>query len=343
MNIVVLCGGISTEREISISSGTMVCKGLREYGHNAVLMDVYFGLDSLDVFEKAEKSYDVDAESAVIRSYSEKLEEEKKVRKRFFGKNVLELCQEADIVFMALHGKYGEDGLCQAAFDLNGIKYTGSGYLASAIGMDKGATKQMFLAYGVPTANSVWIKKGEDTNLSVYEMEYPVVVKACNGGSSVGVYIVNNDEEYNEAVKMCFELDDKILVEDYIKGREFSIGVLAGKALPVVEIIPKKGWYDYKNKYEAGAVDEICPAKLSNELTEKIQRVAEQACKSLGCEPYSRADILMDDDENMFCLEVNTLPGMTPTSLIPREAKAIGIDFPMLCNMLVELSLEKYQ
>ncbi|MCR5703132.1 MAG: D-alanine--D-alanine ligase [Eubacterium sp.] len=343
MNIVVLCGGISTEREISISSGTMVCKGLREYGHNAVLMDVYFGLDSLDVFEKAEKSYDVDAESAVIRSYSEKLEEEKKVRKRFFGKNVLELCQEADIVFMALHGKYGEDGLCQAAFDLNGIKYTGSGYLASAIGMDKGATKQMFLAYGVPTANSVWIKKGEDTNLSIYEMEYPVVVKACNGGSSVGVYIVNNEEEYNEAVKMCFELDDEILVEDYIKGREFSIGVLAGKALPVVEIIPKKGWYDYKNKYEAGAVDEICPAKLSDELTEKMQRVAEQACKSLGCEPYSRADILMDDDENMFCLEVNTLPGMTPTSLIPREAKAIGIDFPMLCNMLVELSLEKYQ
>ncbi len=343
MNIVVLCGGISTEREISITSGSMVCAGLREYGHNAVMLDVYFGNDDLDVFEKAEKEYDIRKEKEIIQSYTEKIEEEQKTRTLFFGKNVIALCQKADIVFMALHGKYGEDGLCQAAFDLNGIKYTGSGYLASAIGMDKGATKQMFKGFGVPTPDSLWLKKTDEFDTHRLKAKYPVVVKACNGGSSVGVYIVQNEEDFNEAVENCFKLDDEILIEKYVKGREFSVGVLSGKALPIVEIIPKNGWYDYKNKYEAGATEDVCPAHLSVELTEKMQKIAEQACDAIGVVAYARADILMDQDENMYCLEVNTLPGMTPTSLVPMEAKAIGFDFPELCNMLVELSLEKYQ
>ncbi len=343
MNIVVLCGGISTEREISITSGYRVCEGLRSYGHNAVMMDVYFGNESLDILENAKEEYDLEKEKAIIEGYTEILEEEMKSRSLFFGKNVIAICQKADIVFMALHGKCGEDGLCQAAFDLNGIKYTGSGHLASAIGMDKGITKQMFKAYGVPTPESMWIKKTDQINYDELNLKYPVVVKACNGGSSVGVIIAQNREEFDEAIQNCFELDDEVLIEKYVKGREFSVGVVSGKALPIVEIIPKNGWYDYKNKYQAGATEDICPAPLSKELTEKMQRIAEDACDSIGVVAYARADVLMDDEENMYCLEVNTLPGMTPTSLVPMEAKAIGFDFPELCNMLVELSLEKYQ
>ena len=171
-------------------------------------------------------------------------------------------------------------------------------------------------------------------------MKVPVVVKACNGGSSVGVVLVHQESEYEDAVKTCFELDNQILVEDFIKGREFSIGVINKKALPVVEIIPRDGWYDYKNKYN-GATEEVCPAELNEELTKKMQKVAEDACNAIGCEPYARADVMMDADGNMFCLEVNTLPGMTATSLVPQEAKAVGMDFPTLCDYLVELSLKK--
>ena len=342
MNIVVLCGGISTEREVSISSGTMVCNALRKKNHNAILMDVYFGIEDTDIFHKSKNTYDVMKEKEHIQSLSAKVEDMKKIRKGFFGTNVIEVCQNADIVFMALHGKYGEDGICQAAFDLYGIKYTGSGHLASAIGMDKGVTKQIFLSQNVPTAKSVWIKKGESTELSNYGMKVPVVVKACNGGSSVGVVIVKEESEYEHALNTCFELDEQILIEEFIVGREFSIGVIDKKALPVVEIIPKTGWYDYKNKYAAGAVEEVCPANLSKELTEKMQKVAEDAYNAVGCEPYARADVMMDSEGNMYCLEINTLPGMTPTSLVPQEAQAVGMDFPTLCDYLVELSLKKY-
>lgn len=337
MNIVVLCGGNSTEREVSINSGSMVCEALRKKNHNAILMDVYFGLEDIDIFEKSASEYDVESVKKNIQSLSDKVSED---RRSFFGNNVIEICQKADIVFMALHGKNGEDGKCQAAFDLYGIKYTGSGHLASAIGMDKGVTKQIFMSKGVPTAKSVWIKKGESTDLKDYGMKVPVVVKACNGGSSVGVVLVHQENEYEDAVKTCFELDNQILVEDFIKGREFSIGVINKKALPVVEIIPRDGWYDYKNKYN-GATEEVCPANLNDELTKKIQKVAEDACNAIGCEPYARADVMMDADGNMFCLEVNTLPGMTATSLVPQEAKAVGMDFPTLCDYLVELSLKK--
>ena len=213
----------------------------------------------------------------------------------------------------------GEDGKCQATFDLYGIKYTGSGHLASAIGMDKALQNRFLCAKGVPTAKSVWIKKGEDTSLEAHGMKAPVVVKACNGGSSVGVVLVHQESEYEDAVETCFELDNQIFVEDFIEGREFSIGVINKMALPVVEIIPRDGWYDYENKYKEGATEEVCPANLNDELTKKIQKVAEDACNAIGCEAYSRADVMMDADGNMFCLEVNTLPGMTATVLFLRK------------------------
>ncbi len=339
MNIVVLCGGISTERDVSIKSGYNVCEALRSKGHNAIMLDVYFGDSDANILDKTGKDYSVDNAREEIIALSDKID---KNRQNFFGENVIKICQKADAVFMALHGKYGEDGLCQAAFDLNGIKYTGSGHLASAIGMDKGVTKQIFMAQNVPTAKSVWIKKGESTNLKDYNMSVPVVVKACNGGSSIGVVIVKEESEYANAVETCFELDEQILIEEFIEGREFSVGVMGGVALPVVEIIPRMGWYDYENKYLPGAVEEVCPAEISPELTEKMQRIAEQAYNAIGCEPYARVDVMMNNAGDMYCLEVNTLPGMTSTSLIPQEAAVIGLDFPSLCEKLVELSLNRY-
>ena len=174
-------------------------------------------------------------------------------------------------------------------------------------------------------------------------MSLPLVVKACNGGSSVGVVLVKDEKDYQNAVEECFKYDNEILIEDFIEGREFSIGVLNGKALPIVEIIPREGWYDYENKYKDGATTHVCPANLSDELTEKMQQVAVDACDAIGCSLCSRADVMMDKAGNMFCLEVNTLPGMTSTSLIPDEARAIGVDYPSLCNKIVELSLNKYK
>ena len=342
MNIIVLCGGNSTEREVSINSGYNICEALRSKGHNAVLLDAFFGTKNSNVLQDAQSGYDVLKERDAISPMSEKLKE-KADRKSFFGENVIEICSEADIVFMALHGKNGEDGKCQAAFDLFGIKYTGSGSLASAMGMDKAVTKQIFMSTNIDTAKSVWIKKGEDTSLEHYNMRVPVVVKACNGGSSLGVVLVKDVSEYESALAECFALDSQVLVEDYIDGREFSVGVIDNKALPIVVIIPNQGWYDYENKYKDGATTHVCPAELSRELTEKMQKLAEKAYAAIGCEPYARIDIMMDQNENMYCLEINTLPGMTSTSLIPDEARAVGIDYPTLCEKIVHLSLEKYQ
>lgn len=343
MNVAVLCGGISTEREISIKSGANVCKALRSIGHNAVLVDAYFGIDDPDIFEHSENDYDIEMEKYRLDSMTSSIKSYTLQGRPFFGKNVLYVCEQSDIVFMALHGKYGEDGLVQATLDLFCIKYTGSGYTASAIGMDKGVTKQIFLSKNVPTPKSIWIKENEDADFLKTGMEFPVVVKVCNGGSSVGVIIAKDEKEYNDAIYECFKLDSEILVEEFIEGREFSVGVFGSEALPVVEIIPKTGWYDYENKYEPGAVEEVCPAKISEELTKKMQQVAVDACNAVGCSPYARADIMMDASGNIYCLEVNTLPGMTETSLVPREAAAIGIDFPHLCEKIIEMSLEKYE
>lgn len=340
VNVIVLCGGNSTERDVSINSGFMVCKALRSIGHNAVMLDVYFGTDKTNILDNKEYNPEDDKKAMLLNS--EKVAEEEKSRQSYFGKNVIENCQLSDIVFMALHGANGEDGKCQAAFDLLGVKYTGADQFSSALAMDKAITKQIFLSQNIATPKGVWIKKGNSTKLEDYGMKVPVVVKACNGGSSVGVVIVTSDNRYEAAVEECYSLEDNIIVEEYVKGREFSVGVIEGKALPVVEIIPKTGWYDYKNKYLPGATEDVCPAELSKEVTEKMQALAEDACKALRFNTYCRADVLMDEDENMYCIEVNSLPGMTPTSLLPMEAKAAGMEFPQLCEHLINVSMKKY-
>ena len=232
------------------------------------------------------------------------------------------------------------DGKVQAAFDLLGIIYTGSGYLGSAIAMDKGLSKKLFLESGVPTPAGAILKKGEPVKeLWEYGLSLPCVVKASCGGSSVGVYIVHTQEAYEEALKEAFTYDDVVVLEQYIKGREFSVGVVDGVAYPIIEIAPIQGFYDYKNKYQAGSTIETCPAELSETDTAKMQEYAVKAFHALQLENYARMDFMMNEDHSMYCLEANTLPGMTPTSLLPQEAAVLGMDFGELCEKLIEVSL----
>lgn len=343
MNIVVLAGGLSTERDVSFISGKKIYEALKLKKQNVVLLDVFMGYDgdTEDIFEK-----DIDWVAGIedIKSENPDIEKVKKSRKgdskSYFGNNVLDICAKADIVFMALHGEDGENGKVQAAFDLMGIKYTGTDYVSAALSMDKSLAKDILEQKGVCVPGGVMLRDDSDMSENI---AYPKVVKVANGGSSVGVYIVNNEAEYKDAVRDAFRLESNVIVEEYVKGREFSVGVIEGKALPIIEIAPKEGFYDYKNKYQAGSTIETCPAQISEDKTNEMQKAAEAAYKALRLHVYARIDFLMrESDGKIYCLEANTLPGMTPTSLLPQEADAVGIDYPQLCMNIIELSLKKY-
>lgn len=347
MNIVVLAGGLSTERDVSLTTGIQVCKALRSKGHKAILLDVYLGYEGevdLDtVFEEKESLIHADAG---IRTSDPDLEKIKALRKGdtscFLGPNVIDICKKADIVYMGLHGAEGENGKLQAAFDVLGIRYTGSGYLGSALAMDKGMAKKVFLNAGIPAPKGFSVTKENVTALPD-EIGYPCVVKPCCGGSSVGVSIACDAEEYEKALELGFRYEDELLVEECIRGREFSVGVIDGKSLPIIEIIPKEGFYDYKTKYQSGMATDVCPAELSKELTEKMQQYAAAVFRELKLEVYGRIDFLLDENNQMYCLEANTLPGMTPLSLLPQEAKEVGIEYGELCEQIIGKSIEKYE
>ena len=344
MKIVVLAGGTSTERDVSIVSGTGICNGLRAKGHQAILVDVFCGAETVDWADPFPREYDVEAASAYIKSFNPHIEQLKKMRKDFFGPNVLELCKKADFVFLGLHGANGEDGRIQAAFDLMGIKYTGTGYLSSAMAMDKGVTKWMFQMKGVPVPGGVTMKRHtRKEDLAELGLAFPVVVKSCCGGASSGVYIVKDQEEYMKALDAAFVYEEEVVVEEFIQGTEYTVAVVDGKAYPVVQIVPCQGFYDYENKYKPGAVKETCPAPISSELTRRLQDYAVQGYRALGLESYARLDFIVTDDEKIYCLEANTLPGMTPTSLIPQEAAVLGMDYPTLCEELIRVSEKKYK
>ncbi len=348
MRIVVLAGGLSTERDVSITSGCLVADALRKKGHNVVLLDVFMGYeqDECDIENLFESNYNFTANVPVGNTVPD-IEKIKALRKdksaRFLGRNVEEICRSADITFLALHGDVGENGKLQATLDLLGIKYTGSGSLGSALAMDKGVSKSIFLCNNISTAaGEVYTKADLKSGAAEGWNSFPCVVKPCSGGSSVGVSIVNDKNEYMGAMNEAFRYEDEILVEEYIKGRELSVGLLDGKALPIIEIVPKQGFYDYVNKYQPGSTEEFCPADIPQDVTEKIQREAERAYKALKLDAYARIDFMLAEDGSFYCLEANTLPGMTPTSLLPQEAEVIGIDYPELCDRLARLSLEKY-
>ena len=347
MRITVLAGGTSTERDVSFVSGAQVYRALKKKGHDVILLDVFMGYNGEDASDpdklfKSDRDWAADIKS--VTEAAPDIEEIRKLREdksdSYFGPNVIRICRDSDIVFMALHGGDGENGRVQAALTLFGVKYTGSGYMGSALAMDKYFTKLIFDAKGVPTPEWTAYKTGDKVSKSPFS--YPVVVKTHAGGSSVGVYIVKSHEEFRDSMKKAFSFGNEVIVEKYIKGRELTCCVIDGKAYPIVEIAPKSGFYDYKNKYQAGSTVETCPAKISDELTEKVQQVAVDAYKALGLESYARMDFIAASDNKVYCLEANTLPGMTPTSLVPQEAAAVGMNFEDLCQHLIEVSLKKY-
>ena len=342
MKIVVLAGGISTERDVSLSSGVMIYRALKKNGHKAILLDVYLGYTGDDAGVIFEKEEDWAKEMGAISESNPDIEQIKAMRsdgdKNFFGPNVIAICQAADAVFMALHGENGENGKIQACFDLMGITYTGTDYVSSALCMDKGLSKDIFACHGIPTPAGIRLKKGENPAKKV---PFPCIVKACCGGSSVGVSIAAKEEEYAGALAEAFRYDDEVIVEQYIKGREFSVGVMDGKALPVIEIAPLQGFYDYKNKYQAGSTIETCPAELSEEKTKEMQGYAEAAFKALRLKNYARMDFMMGEKGDIYCLEANTLPGMTPTSLLPQEAAAEGMRFEELCEKILRAAVRR--
>ncbi|NLW66077.1 MAG: D-alanine--D-alanine ligase [Clostridiales bacterium] len=344
MNIVVLCGGLSMERDVSITGGTLIAQALRECGHNVVLIDSFFGYmepyDSpSDVFTREQK-----IETVLVGEKEPDLEAVKRSRiqegNSILGSNVLEICAAADITFFALHGEEGENGKLQATFDVHGIKYTGSGYLGSALAMNKSLTKELLARAGILTPAGITVYPGQ---APYGDVGFPCVVKPCSGGSSVGTSIVSSRSEYDAALDLAFKYERAVIVEQYIKGRELTVAVIDGEALPVIEIIPKEGFYDYKNKYQAGLTTELCPAPISEEMTARIKRLSVKVSDVLMIDAYSRVDFLLDDKGDLYCLEANTLPGMTPTSLVPQMARCSGISYGELCEKLIEVSLKKYE
>ena len=342
MKIVVLAGGLSDERNVSLSSGCKVCAALRERGHQAALIDMYLGSEQAP---EALFCAPIPAELTKIGRQAPDLAAVRASRSgggdSLFGPGVLEACRMADVVFLGLHGACGEDGRVQAAFELMGIPYTGAGHLGSAIAMDKDLTKKLIAPLGVATPRWELVRYTQDDIPALAaRLEVPCVVKPAASGSSIGVSIVYRREELSGALAGALAYGGVCVVEQYIAGREIQVGILEDKALPSIEIIPKAGFYDYENKYQPGAAEEITPAPIPAQWEQRLGEAALTVFRALGLSVYARADFIVTGDGVPWFLEINTLPGMTPTSLLPQEAAAAGIGYGELCERIINASLE---
>lgn len=340
MKVVVLAGGLSHERDVSLSSGSLIANSLMNSGHEVVLVDVYEGIPTgSDLYElflvkKDGKQYEYEIPESAPDL--EEIMRRNGNRNEFIGENVLPLCRLADVVFIALHGAMGENGRLQATLDNYGIKYTGTGYIGSLLAMDKDLTKKLLRGANYKTADWILFDTKSDEHTMIYEqIGFPCVIKPLSNGSSIGVSIVKTEEDLDSALSFAACYESIVLIEKKIDGREFSVGILNGSSLPVIEIIPKTGFYDYKNKYQSGLTIEKCPANLLEDLSRQLQSIALEIHNLLRLGSYSRIDFIMSEDKSFYCLEANTLPGMTPNSLIPQEALALGIGYDDLCEMIV--------
>ena len=344
MKIVVLAGGLSPEREVSLTSGSLIANALAEAGHAVLLVDVYLGID-LDPRVPLDSLFRSDVQYSYAVSEEEPDLGTLKLRsgmgEALVGKNVIEVCRASDVVFLALHGASGENGQLQATLDSYGIRYTGSDYIGSLLAMDKDISKKLLDAAGVLSPKGVSVECGAESLGEIEEaVGYPCVIKPCSCGSSVGINMAENREELERALALAEKYENRILVEKRIIGREFTMGVVDGVALPPVKIIPKEGFYDYKNKYQAGLTEEICPAELPADEVDRLSEISLRAFRALRLRDYARFDFIRDAEGLFWCLEANTLPGMTPTSLLPQEAAAVGISYGALCVKLAELALK---
>ena len=303
--VALLAGGKSNEREISLASGDGAREALQAAGFPVVDIDPANPDDLKRLIE-----------------------------------------EHFDVAFLCLHGKYGEDGTVQGLLDIVGIPYTCSGVWSSALAMDKPKAKVFYEKAGVPTPPSVTVRKGEAVDVAaiIGKLGEHVVVKPGNEGSAIGVFIVEGQDSVEKALHKALEIDDEVLVERYISGTELTVAVLGNEdavALPIIEIIPKSAFYDFESKYAADGSQHICPARLPEDIARKVQDEAVKAHKALSCSGTSRSDFILEKDGSCWCLETNTIPGMTATSLLPDAAKAAGMSFPELCKKLIELALDE--
>lgn len=349
MRIVVLAGGRSTERNVSLSSGAKITDALRSKGNDVVMVDLFLGYDLTDITDihsiftheiDPNANYDIsdavltDADIDALRTDG---------TRGLFGKNVLDICMASDIVFLALHGEDGENGKVQGMLDLYDIRYTGSGQLASAITMSKKISKEVMLQNNIKTAPFVTAYR-EEVQLPKLPFGFPAVVKPSNGGSSIGTHIVQDEMELKTALADAFRFDREVLIEQFIKGREFSLGVVAGHAFPAIEIMVPDGWYDFQHKFQNGQSTqfETPPNNLPDDVHEEMKHIAIKTARALGLQNYSRTDFLYNDS-GLYVIESNSLPGMTPLSLLPQEANAEGVSYPDLCEAIVEDKVKLYE
>ncbi len=302
MVIGVVMGGNSSEREISLKSGKAVAQALKAEGA---------------------KVKEIVLEDCIPSSV----------------KAILEAAN-VDVVFIALHGRFGEDGGIQAILEEEGIPYTGSGVEASRLAIDKAAAQEIFISQNIPVPKFATLHKGEffDNEGPLGMLSWPLVVKPAREGSSIGITLVEKEKEFRMALDQAFRYDETVLVEEYIKGRELTVGVLDGEPLPIVEIKPKHKFFDFVAKYEKGQTEYIVPAVLPSSITQKVEEAGVRAYEVLGCRHFARTDIILDEQNQPFVLEVNTIPGFTATSLLPKAAAAKGINFSRLCLKLAELA-----
>jgi D-alanine-D-alanine ligase len=331
MNITVMLGGSSAERDVSLASGARIVGALRAHGHTVTPLDPAMGVLSEATF--AELVHDA------MKREPPSLEQLRRLEKSQLSPilTTLPSVREADVVFLGLHGGQGEDGTLQAILNAAQVRYTGSGHLASALAMDKDLSKTLFRSAGVTTAD--WLMAPATEEQVEAALGWPVIVKPSKQGSTVGLAKVEEPTGLAAAVKEAFLYDDEVMIERFIPGRELTVGILGDDALPVGEIIPKHELYDYECKYTAGMAREVFPAKLTASQRSTIQAQARRAFRALKLSGYARIDFRMLEDGTFYCLEANTLPGMTELSLIPQAAKAAGISFDELCERIVQLAL----
>ena len=349
MKIVVLGGGLSTERHVSLVTATSVCKALRGLGHQAVFVDLFLGLEDYEGdLEAIFDTPDGRCGSVAIGHEAPDLEAVRASRRdqspSRIGKNVLEACRLADCVFLGLHGADGEDGKIQAALELLGVPYTGSGPLGSAMAMDKAVAKRIMESAGVLTPKWTEMTYTEEQIPELVQtMPLPCAVKVVGGGSSIGVCLPETREELEDALHQILRYGNRVVVEEKIRGRELTVPVLGDRALCPIEIVPPEGMtFDYVAKYQPGdeGARELCPAPITPEERAKLSEAALRFHRALGLAVYSRSDFILDSEGRAWCLEVNTLPGLTPSSLIPKAAREAGIEYPELCQTIVELSMK---
>jgi len=351
MKIVVLGGGISTERHVAMVTGTSVCKALRSLGHKAIFVDMFLGLEdytgpldaAFDVPDGFCGNVAVEKEApdlAAVRA-SRKLKSSSRL-----GEHVLDVCAMADCVFLGLHGEDGEDGKIQATLELLGIPYTGSASLGSAMALDKAVAKRIMESAGVLTPK--WeelVYSKEDIPQLAERLPFPCVIKAVNGGSSIGVAIPDSRQEMESSLEEILKYSNRIVVEEKIEGREFTQPVLDDEYLCAIEIVPPENKkFDYVAKYQSGdeGALEICPADISAQEQKLMGEAALSIHRALGLAVYSRTDFILDKEGKAWCLEVNTLPGMTPNSLFPKAARESGMSYEELCEKIVMLSMERF-